>query len=186
MITRRALLLAATASAALAPLGGCAPVPPGPATDQEIAQLAQAIAGLSPDVDPAEARQAARMAFAESQRLTGVYQITDPPLIHNTKVNAGIRPRGLCYHWAEDLERHLSSAGFDSLEITRAIANARNPLVIDHSTAVIIPRGAPMQAGIVLDPWRYGGRLFWAPVMADPRYRWEPRAQVLRARKRRG
>ena len=31
---------------------------------------------------------------------------------------------------------------------------------------------------MVLDPWRYGGTLYWAPTLQDAKYTWVPRAQV--------
>ena len=65
--------------------------------EPEIAALTQAIMDLGPEVDPAEAARAARIAYVHTSELAQAYQITDPPLIHNTKVNAGIKPRGLCW-----------------------------------------------------------------------------------------
>ena len=163
-------------------LAACAPSVPTRATPPDITALAQAIAALSPDVDAAEAARAARISFAYSRQLAQEYQITDPPLIHNAKVNAGLRPRGLRYHWAEDMERRLNAEGFTTLELTRAIANSESRFLIEHSTAVIKAKGTLMQDGVVLDPWRHGGRLFWAPVHGDARYAWKPRTDVLRAK----
>ncbi|MDG1170637.1 MAG: hypothetical protein P8N14_15690 [Sulfitobacter sp.] len=161
-------------------LAACAAKGPQRATEPQIAALAASLRSLSAAVDPAEAARAARLSYETTHRLALAYQITDHPLIHNAKVNAGRKPRGLCYHWAEDLQARLLQEDFVTLDITRAIANAENALLIDHSTAVITPKGAPMQAGIVIDPWRNGGRLFWSPVIADRRYEWHPRAEVMR------
>lgn len=163
-------------------LAACTPSAPTRATPTDITALAQAIAALSPNVDPSEATRAAQISYLHSQQLALEYQITDPPLIHNAKVNAGLRPRGLCYHWAEDMERRLKAEGFATLEMTRAIANSQNRFLIEHSTAVITPKGGRMQDGVVLDPWRHGGALFWAEVSDDARYTWKPRADVLRAK----
>jgi hypothetical protein len=160
-------------------LAACAGGTPEPGAPQQVRALAARIEALSPDVDPAEAQRAATVAYAETQRLALAYEITDPPLIHNAKVNAGLRPRGLCYHWAEDLEARLDAEGFRTLQIERAIANAESRIRIEHSTAVITPRGARMEDGIVLDPWREGGRLFWSPVAEDSRYDWLPRNEAL-------
>lgn len=174
---RRLLVLAAVLV-----LTACASQGPDRGTPREEAELARAIAALSPSVDSAEARDAARLAYLYTFQLARAYQITDPPLIHNAKVNAGTKPRGLCRHWAEDMERLLNDAGFETLEVHRAIANADNALRIEHSTAVISARGAPMQSGIVIDPWRRGGSLFWSRVGDDSRYAWHLREDVLRAR----
>lgn len=154
------------------------------ATETEIGALAAEIVALGPDVDPEEARRAARISYSYSRELAIRYQIVDPPLIHNTKVNMGLKPRGLCWHWAEDMEARLKAENFRTLTLYRAIANADNPYRIDHSTAIIAAKGEGMYEGIVLDPWRTGGYLFWDQVTDDTRYNWVPREQVLDAKRR--
>lgn len=166
---------------ALVTLSACGPSyengPPGPER-REIVALEQAILSLGADVAEDEAAAAARVAFTYPLELADRYEITDPPIIHNMKVNAGRRPRGLCYQWADDLEARLGREGFASLELHRAIANHDRPLAIEHSTVVLSRRGAPMEEGIVLDPWRWGGKLYWSRVPDDPRYEWWPREEV--------
>nr|WP_170538156.1 hypothetical protein [Ruegeria arenilitoris] len=162
-------------------LGACSSAPP--ARSDDVARLAAQIQALGPEVDPEEAQRAARIAYAYTAQLAQEYQITDPPLIHNAKVNKGLRPRGLCWHWAEDIERRLKQENFRTLTLHRAIANADNPFRIDHSTAIISLRGDSMYDGVVLDPWRYGGVLFWSPLREDTRYEWVPRDIVLEKRR---
>ncbi|WP_432689221.1 hypothetical protein [Pseudooceanicola sp. C21-150M6] len=160
-------------------LAACAPAPQdGVASSQSrVTALAQAIAELGPDVDPDEAARAAEIAITYPLQLRQDYGVTDPPLVHNTKVNMGLRPRGLCWHWAEDMENRLAAEGFRTLDLHRAIANATT-FLIDHSTVVISARGDTMEQGIVLDPWRNSGTLFWSRVPEDPRYVWERREAV--------
>ncbi|WP_328803226.1 hypothetical protein [Ruegeria haliotis] len=162
-------------------LAGCATPPPS--DGQDVQRLAAEIRNLGPDVDPSEADRAARIAYSYTAQLAQAYQITDPPLIHNAKVNKGLRPRGLCWHWAEDIERRLQQENFQTLTMHRAIANADNPFRIDHSTAIVSRRGDSMNDGVVLDPWRYGGVLFWSPLVEDTRYEWVPREVVLEKRR---
>ncbi|WP_420584536.1 hypothetical protein [Ruegeria sp.] len=166
---------------ALLALAACATAPPQ--TGDEVQRLATEIRGLGPDIDPAEADRAARIAYSYTAQLAQEYQITDPPLIHNAKVNKGLRPRGLCWHWAEDIERRLKQENFRTLEMHRAIANADNPFRIDHSTAIISRKGETMYDGVVLDPWRYGGVLFWSPLDEDRKYDWVPQSVVLEKRR---
>jgi hypothetical protein len=102
----------------LAVLAGCASPPqggPGHYEPDQVAELTRAIQNLGPDVDPEEAARAAKLAYSYTAQLAREYQITDPPLIHNMKVNAGKRPRGLCWHWAQDMERRLDAEGFKTL-----------------------------------------------------------------------
>ena len=166
-------------------LAACA-VPPAErpeATRAEIDGLTAEILSLGPGIDPEEAQRAAEIAFSYTRQLALEYEIVDPPLLHNTKVNMGLKPRGLCWHWAEDMERRLDAENFETLAMERAIANAENDFLIDHSTAIVTRKGDGPMDGVVLDPWRYGGTLFWDKVREDTRYNWVPRETVF-ARKR--
>ena len=168
-------------------LGACAAPRPGSLEDvarDDISALTQAILAMDEGVDPDEAARAARIAYGYTAQLAVEYEITDPPLIHNMKVNAGFKPRGLCWHWAEDMEARLDAEGFETLEMHRAIANADNPILIDHSTAIISAKGEGMFEGIVLDPWRKGGILTWSETLEDPKYTWVARDEVLDKRRR--
>lgn len=158
-------------------MSGCSPAP-REVTQNDIDLLALQIRNLGDDVDPAEAERAARISYTYSLQLAEEYNVTDSPIIHNAKVNNGLRERGLCVHWAEDIEKRLNAEGFRTLQVHRAIAEG-NELRIDHSTAIISQRGDRFDEGVVLDPWRYGGRLFWSPTREDPRYVWEPQMTVL-------
>lgn len=179
MMNRRTMI----AGMATLPLAACgnAPEKRAVATPDQVGELTRTMLGMAPDVDPAEAARASQIAFDYTRQLAAQYEITDPPLIHNTKVNMGLRPRGLCWHWAEDMERRLNAEGFETLEMHRAIAVGRG-VRIDHSTAIISRKGDAHQQGVVLDPWRQGGVLFFAPVSEDTRYFWEAREVVLARR----
>ncbi|TCP38668.1 hypothetical protein [Rhodovulum marinum] len=159
--------------------GGYGPPPPEPA---EIDALARDIAALGPGVDPEEAARAAQIAHTHARQLAQDYRVSDPPIIHNTKVNMGLRERGLCYQWADDMQARLAQEAFRTLQLYRAISPGDRLFRIDHSTVILARRGDPMERGVVLDPWRAGGDLFWSPVTEDPKYSWRPRAEVLAAR----
>lgn len=176
----RKLLLGVIAIAGFIAISGCTAKQIQPVTQNKIDGLTQHLLSLDPNVDPNEARRAAEVAYTYPPQLAKAYEITDPPLIHNAKVNNGSRPRGICVHWAEDMEARLKKENFKTLQIHRAIADPDNPFRIDHSTAVISARGDNMYDGLVLDPWRTGGSLHWAPVREDTRYNWAPRSEVLR------
>ena len=127
-------------------LSACGNIPPESRpmpTELEIAKLAEGIAALGPNVDPDEALRAARISFEHTRELAIQYELVDPPLVHNTKVNMGLKPRGLCWHWAEDMEKRLKAEGFETLAIHRGIANATN-WRIEHSTAIISQLGDDM------------------------------------------
>jgi len=78
----------------------------------------------------------------------------------------------------------LRQEDFKTLQLHRAIANATN-ILIEHSTVIISAKGDDMFKGIILDPWRHGGLLFWAPTLKDDRYNWVPRQKVFEYKARR-
>jgi len=141
--------------------------------------MTEALMQMNPNVRKDEAARAAAISYRHTAELAQAYEITDPPIVHNTKVNMGLKPRGLCRHWAEDMEKRLKAENFQTLEIHRAIATPANPLRLEHSTAIISAKGDDMFSGMVVDPWREGGKLTWTPTRADPDYAWRPREEVM-------
>lgn len=169
-------------------LGACAskapPTEPSPFVKGErVAELAQAINALGDEIDPREARRAASLAFSYSRHLARKYEVTDSALMHNIKVNLGLRSRGLCVHWTRDLLTRLQREKFDSLDLHWGIANYDKVFRIEHSTVVVSAKGTGLQDGIVLDPWRYGGELYWSPTLDDTEYQWQPWDEIMALKK---
>lgn len=164
-------------------LQGCATsnplLDPSPVVEQQrIGELELAILDLGNAIDPAEARDAAAIAIEYSLQLAEEYEITDSPLTHNFLVNIGVKPRGLCVDWTYDLLVRLQQERFRSLKLHWGVANHDSTFRIEHSTVIISARDQPMQQGLVLDPWRQSGQLFWAKTLEDPEYQWTPHAEV--------
>jgi hypothetical protein len=164
-------------------LQGCAtsnPVldPPPVVEQQRIGELELAILDLGDAIEPGEAREAAIIAIEYPLLLADEYEITDSPLMHNFLVNIGVKPRGLCVDWTHDLLVRLQQERFRSLKLHWGIANYDSAFRIEHSTVIISARHRPMQQGLVLDPWRQSGQLFWAKTLEDPEYQWTPHAEV--------
>jgi hypothetical protein len=145
---------------------------------QRIEALQLAILSLDANVDHREARDAATIAIEYPLELARRYEITYPPLVHNIKVNLGVKPRGLCVDWTADLLNRLRQERFHSLDLHWGIANYQSAFRIEHSTVIISARDQPMQRGLVLDPWRNSGNLFWARTGEDPDYQWHPQAEI--------
>jgi hypothetical protein len=145
---------------------------------QRINDLQLAIMALDPDIDRDEAGRAATIAIEYPLQLAQQYQITDSPLVHNFLVNIGAKPRGLCIHWTWDLYARLQQERFQSLDLHWGIANYENAFRLEHSTVIISASNGSLQQGLVLDPWRNGGQLFWARTLEDPSYQWHPHADI--------
>jgi hypothetical protein len=147
-------------------------------TKQRANELKLAILELGDNIDAREAQLAAQVAIEYSLQLARTYEITDSAILHNIKVNLGLRPRGLCVDWTRDLLARLKKENLYSLDLHWAIANYETAFRLEHSTVVISGRGQPMERGLVLDPWRHSGKLYWSPVLQDPGYQWKPQAQI--------
>ena len=85
-------------------------------------------------MDPAEARRAAEIAYSHSARLAEQYDVTTSPIIHNTLVNSGVKERGICVHYAEDMQARLNQENFRTL-----IDAARHCRAEEASSASITP-----------------------------------------------
>jgi hypothetical protein len=175
--TRRLALLSLLS---LAACGGAPPPEASTRAGSAADELAAALRAMGSGVDPGEAERMAAIAFSYPLELARDWGAVDGPLAHNTQVNLGLKPRGLCYHWANSTYARMWEEEFRTLDLHLGIANADNPFRLEHSALIVSARGAPMEAGIVLDPWRLGrGRLHWVGVAGDDRYAWRPRDAVL-------
>jgi len=42
----------------------------------------------------------------------------------------------------------------------------------EHNTLVVAAKGHGVKDGIILDPWRHSGNLYWTRATEDPKYHW--------------
>ena len=152
-------------------LAGCATRPSPASASVRSAQLTSALTALGPSVDVHDAAILAKVATETAAELAVTYRVRPPAWLHNIYVNNGWRTRGLCWHWAEDLEARLAQEHFSTLEIHRVIA--RRGTRREHSGLGVTARGQDISHAVVLDAWRESGNLVWAPFAAD-KYPWVP------------
>lgn len=144
---------------------------PAFATSAEDPVLRNSIAALSPNVSPEEAQQVARCAYNTGRELKREWRVVWPPGLQNFLVNTGARKGGLCFQWAAELLIRLDALKLKTIELHWAESFERT--ASEHNVIVVTARGQPFNQGILLDNWRYGGRLIWGPVTSDPHYRWK-------------
>jgi len=144
-----------------------------PAYFEKVAALSDDLAALNGHTNLTEAGDLAQTAISYSYRLAEEYRVVRPAVFHNLLVRIGIKDRGLCYQWTEDLMARLDSMQLKSFQLHWGVAY-RGSELREHNTVVVTARGQPFEDGIVLDPWRNSGELFWARVKKD-RYPWQER-----------
>jgi hypothetical protein len=137
----------------------------------QIKQLEQELIALSATIDKTEARILAETTVRESAVLAEEYQLVRPAVAHNLLVFFGMKDRGLCYHWTEDLMKRLQALDLKSIQLHWGVAY-RGSELREHNCIVITATEQPFSKGIVLDPWRNSGNLYWARVSKD-NYPWE-------------
>jgi hypothetical protein len=149
------------------------------------AALRGRLAALSPNVSPVEARRVVHSAYTTGRELAREWRVVWPPGLHNFLVNRGSRKGGLCFQFAAELLVRLDALKLQTLELHWGESFPK--AMSEHNVIVVTARGQPFERGILLDNWRYGGRLLWGPVGGDLHYEWkENREEIVRRLKRRG
>lgn len=152
-------------------LSGCAHKIDTPAEQtQRIAALQQQLLLLNPDANPQAAQRFAETAVTRCVELREEYGVRLTPWMHNVEVNSGTRPRGLCYHWADDLRDVLRPLASPYWSVYKIKAKPKTPR--EHNALSVTKLGDDWQNGIVLDGWRNAGVLYTGPVKGD-KYPWE-------------
>ena len=137
---------------------------------EKISALRNALADLNRRENILEAGQVAETAITYSSDLAEEYDLVRPAVLHNVFVRMGIKDRGLCYHWAEDLMQRLQLLDLKTYQLHWGVAY-RGSELREHNSVVITARGEPFETGLVLDPWRNSGDLYWALIQKD-KYPW--------------
>ena len=165
-----------SASAATVPRAG---KPPVQATSAADPALLRTLRGLSPSVNPDEARAVARVAYETGREFAREGQVVWPPGLHNLLVNNGKRKGGLCFQWAAELAPRLAALQMKTLTVHWAESFLGT--ASEHNVLVVTAVGEPFHTGILLDNWRYGGRLAWGFVTQDREYEWKENPAPLAA-----
>src|SRR5215831_7917153 len=112
-------------------------VPKKDSVDAE--KLAGQLAALSPRADRNEARLLADCAYATVARLRREYRMFGTPIFNNFLVYHGLKKRGYCYQWTEDLLLALDTLKLETLELHWAEAHAGTYL--ENNCLVVTAKG---------------------------------------------
>ena len=144
-----------------------------PELQSNIKALETALISMSPNtISPAEAKAVAYDAYVYPMYLANDWNLTTPPLTHNTLRNFDKRKAGLWVDWARAMRARMRSKHLKTFDLYWGIAYQGNAWR-EHSTLIVTAKGKPFSSGIILDPWRDSGRLFWSRIPNDQRYPWK-------------
>lgn len=139
-------------------------------TQQEVAAVTKALMSLGPNIDPAEARLLAHEAVNYPKVLANQYNLVQPAYLQNILVNYGYRENGLCWQWTRDMAKHIQARQWKSFDFFHGTANRRR--YNEHNSLVVAAKGKGVREGMLLDPWRDSGKLYWKRTTEDPKYYW--------------
>ena len=154
-------------------LVGCVVTAPS-VSETKMTQLSKLLQGLDTHIPQEEASQLSQDIFHKTQLLAKEFELTSPPQYHNFLVNVGLRDKGLCYHWSDALYLYLSQKKYASFEFHLMGANIGEYLS-EHNILVVVAKCGTVEDGIIIDPWRDSGDLYFAKVSEDTKYKWKHR-----------
>jgi hypothetical protein len=128
-------------------------------------KLAAELASLSPRVSRDEAKLLADCAFVTVSKLRREYRMFGTPIFNNFLIYHGLRKRGYCYQWSEDLLVALDKLNLKSLEVRWGEHDPNTWR--ENNCIVVTAKGQPFKRGIMLECWRHLGHLYFNPVGSD-------------------
>ena len=140
------------------------------------------LALLSPRVNREEATLLADCAFATVSKLRREYRMFGTPIFNNFLIYHGLRKRGYCYQWSEDLLIALDALQLKSLELHWGEYDPGSWR--ENNCIVVTAKGQPFKRGIMLECWRHLGHLYFGPVVSDYEHYVENSAYARRVRDR--
>src|SRR5215813_5191944 len=135
----------------------------GDATNAE--KLANELAALSRRVNPEEAKLLADCAFVTVAKLRREYRMFGTPIFNNFLIYHGLRKRGYCYQWSEDLLLALDKLNLKSLEVRWGEHDPNTWR--ENNCLVVTAKGQSFNRGIMLECWRHLGHLYFGPIAFD-------------------
>lgn len=145
-------------------------------------ELGNQLARLSRRVDPNEAKLLAECAYATVAQLREEYRPFGTPIFNNFLVYHGLKKRGYCYQWSEDLLLALDKLKLKTLELHWG--DTYRDTWRENNCLVVTAKGQPFDRGMILECWRHFGHLRWnlVPSDQDPYYENAEWAAKVRAR----
>jgi hypothetical protein len=137
-------------------------------------KLADDLASLSPRVNREEATLLAQCAFATVSKLRREYRMFGTPIFNNFLIYHGLRKRGYCYQWSEDLLIAIDALRLKSLEVHWGEYDPGTWR--ENNCIVVTAKGQPFNRGIMLECWRHLGHLYFGLVASDYEHYAENRA----------
>jgi len=138
--------------------------------DPDVQKLSYMISSLDSSIDKNEAKDLALFCIPYTKQLANSYGLVLSPNFQNFLINIGLKKKGYCYNYADDLGYALVKRGYKSFDIYRIIHKKGS--IFEHNAIMITPHYTT-QKGVVLDGWRKAGKLYFSRLKDDKEYSWK-------------
>jgi len=139
--------------------------------ESQVLKLTHLLQSLDANISIGEATQLSSALFTQTALLSTQFKMTSPPQYHNFLVNVGLKDKGLCYHWSDALYAYFSQEKYPSFAFHLMGANI-GEYWREHNALVVSAKGQEPKEGLVIDPWRDAGKLYFSKVVDDRAYHW--------------
>ncbi len=155
-------------------LVGCVVTSPSP-SESKTRELSKLLQTLDRSIPVEASLQLSHDIFNETAKLTKEFELTSPPWFHNFLVNVGVRKKGLCYHWSDALYVHFLEKNDPYFEFHLVGAHI-GEYFFEHNALVAVAKNGKVLEGVLVDPWRDSGTLYFSKVNKDKKYKWVHRS----------
>lgn len=146
-----------------------------PETSQNRAEsLVSLLQTLNKDIPYAEALSLSREIFQQTDQLRVQFDPISEPHVNNFLVNIGLKEKGLCYEWSDPLYIYFRRKPYKYFSFHLLVAN-RGKYFQEHNVLVVTSKKDEISEGVIIDPWRKPGKVYFSKVKDDTKYVWERR-----------
>jgi len=139
--------------------------------DKDVQKLYKEITSLSNTISKDEALDIALFSTSYTKQLANSYDLVGTPKFQNFLINIGLKKKGYCYNYADDLAKALHQRGYQTVSIYRAAHKIHT--YFEHNCVVITPKERN-DIGVILDGWRNAGKLYFDYMSRDRKnYNWK-------------
>jgi len=148
-------------------------------TSSELSQnrveaLLELLGSLDKSISSKETELLSHEIFKETVKLTKKFKPVSEPHFNNFLINVGVKDKGLCYQWSDALYLHFSKKDYSHFEF-HLLVSSKGEYLYEHNVLVVVAKGGEVLEGIVIDPWRNSGELYFSKVSEDKKYKWKHR-----------
>ncbi len=131
---------------------------------------------LSSNISHEEAQSLAIEIYGQTKLLRKKFDPVFEPHMNNFLINVGLKEQGLCYEWSNALYLYFKKQEYAHFTFHLLVAD-QGKYFFEHNVLVVSAKGEPVMHGIIIDPWRKPGALYFSKVKEDKRYKWKHRKE---------